>query len=82
MKLAYFGDIVGRAGRDALLDRLPGIRERLDLDFVVANGENAAGGFGISQDIANRLLQTGVDVISVGALTHSASVLDIGLDAA
>ncbi|MGE0665202.1 MAG: TIGR00282 family metallophosphoesterase [Sphingomonadales bacterium] len=66
MKFAYFGDIVGRAGRDALLDRLPGIRERLDLDFVVANGENAAGGFGISQDIANRLLQTGVDVITGG----------------
>ncbi len=62
MKLAYFGDIVGRAGRDALIDRLPGIRERLDLDFVVANGENAAGGFGISQDIANRLLQTGSSI--------------------
>jgi hypothetical protein len=62
----YFGDIVGRAGREALMDRLPEIRRRLDLDFVVVNGENAAGGFGINSDIANRLLQTGVDVITGG----------------
>ncbi|MBI1180023.1 MAG: TIGR00282 family metallophosphoesterase [Alphaproteobacteria bacterium] len=66
MRFVYFGDIVGRAGREALLDRLPGIRERLDLDFVVANGENSAGGFGITSDIANRLLQGGVDVLTGG----------------
>lgn len=66
MNFLYFGDIVGRAGREALMDRLPEIRRRLDLDFVVVNGENAAGGFGINSDIANRLLQTGVDVITGG----------------
>jgi len=66
VRFLFLGDIVGRSGRTALLDRLPDIRKRLDLDFVVANGENAAGGFGLNQDIANRLLQTGVDVLTGG----------------
>jgi metallophosphoesterase (TIGR00282 family) len=78
VRLLYLGDIVGRAGRDALVDRLPEIRDRLDLDFVVANGENAAGGFGITLEIANRLLQSGVDVLTGG--NHSWDQRDI-LDA-
>jgi calcineurin-like phosphoesterase len=49
MKVLFCGDVVGRAGRRALLDRLPKLRADLALDAVVVNGENAAGGFGITQ---------------------------------
>ena len=66
MKLLFLGDIVGRAGRRAVVDRLPELRERLDLDFVVINAENAAGGFGLTQDIANGLMQAGADVLTGG----------------
>ena len=48
MRLAFFGDVVGRSGRDGLADHLPGLKRRLALDFVVVNGENAAAGFGIT----------------------------------
>ena len=75
MKFLFIGDIVGRAGREAVMDRMPDIRDRLDLDFVVANGENAAGGFGITADIANGLMQAGVDVITGG--NHSWDQRDI-----
>ena len=44
MKVLFLGDIVGRSGREAVCNALPGLRQKLDLDFVVANGENAAGG--------------------------------------
>jgi 2',3'-cyclic-nucleotide 2'-phosphodiesterase len=50
----------------AVEERLPGLREELDLDFVVANGENAADGVGITPKLANRLLESGVDVITLG----------------
>ena len=75
MKLLFLGDIVGRSGRQAVIDQLPDIRARLDLDFVVANGENAAGGFGITRDIANSLFQSGVDVVTGG--NHSWDQKDI-----
>ncbi len=45
MRFLFLGDVVGRAGRKALLETLPGLRDRYKLDFVVVNGENAAGGF-------------------------------------
>jgi len=66
MRLAFFGDIVGRAGRLALLNRLAGLRTRLDLDFVVVNVENAAGGFGITAAIAEDFLTAGADVLTTG----------------
>ncbi|MEZ5895169.1 MAG: TIGR00282 family metallophosphoesterase [Parvularculaceae bacterium] len=66
MKIAIFGDVVGRAGRTALLDRLPGLRRRRDLDFVVVNAENAAGGFGVTKRIVEDLLEAGADVITTG----------------
>ena len=66
MRLLFCGDIVGRAGRDALKTHLPELRRNLKLDFVVANGENAAGGFGITAKICAELLDAGVDVISGG----------------
>ena len=66
MKLLFCGDLVGRSGRQALFDHLPGLRERLAIDFVIANGENAAGGFGITKKICEEVLAAGVDVISGG----------------
>ncbi len=66
MKLLFCGDLVGRSGRQALFDHLPGLRERLAIDFVIANGENAAGGFGITKKIGDEVLAAGVDVISGG----------------
>jgi len=66
MRFLYCGDIVGRAGREAVLDRLPDLRRAFDLDFVVANGENAAHGFGITAKICGELFEAGVDVITSG----------------
>lgn len=66
MNLLFCGDIVGRAGRRAVTDRLPGLRDSLALDFVVANGENAAAGFGITAKICGELHDSGVDVITTG----------------
>lgn len=66
MRLAFFGDIVGKAGRTALTERLADIRAALELDFVVANAENAAGGFGLTEKIAQDLLDSGVDCITLG----------------
>jgi metallophosphoesterase (TIGR00282 family) len=66
MRLLFLGDIVGRSGRHAVLDALPGLRRRWDLDCVVINGENAAGGFGITESICNDLLDAGADAITLG----------------
>ncbi|HYM31014.1 MAG TPA: TIGR00282 family metallophosphoesterase [Candidatus Cybelea sp.] len=66
MKLLYLGDIVGRSGREAVTGHLPELRRRYDLDFVVANGENAAGGFGITGKICEEFYALGVDVITTG----------------
>ncbi len=66
MRILFVGDIVGRAGRAALFERLPGIRERWRPDFVVVNGENAAGGFGLTQAIAEQFFAAGVDLVTMG----------------
>jgi metallophosphoesterase (TIGR00282 family) len=66
MRLLFLGDIVGRAGRIAVLDRLPGLRERWRLDCVVINGENSAGGFGITEAICDEILAAGADVVTLG----------------
>ena len=66
MRLIFLGDVVGRAGRLAVLDELPRLRERYRPDLVVVNGENAAGGFGITESICNALLDAGADVITTG----------------
>lgn len=66
MKILFLGDIVGRAGRTAVAEHLPDLRARLKLDFVIVNGENAAGGFGITQKICDQLFDLGVDVITTG----------------
>ena len=66
MRILFIGDVIGKPGRDVLAAELPGLRERLNLDFVIANGENAAGGFGITRNVANDLFATGVDVLTSG----------------
>jgi len=66
MNLLFLGDIVGRAGRDAVISRLPGLRQSLALDFVVVNGENAAAGFGITAKICRSFFDAGADVITTG----------------
>jgi metallophosphoesterase (TIGR00282 family) len=66
MRILFLGDIVGRSGRDAIARHLPGLRERLALDFVVGNGENAAHGFGITERQARELYESGLDCITTG----------------
>lgn len=66
MRLLFLGDIVGRAGRAAVLEALPDLRTRYAADFVVVNGENAAAGFGITEPILNELLDAGADVVTTG----------------
>ena len=66
MNILFCGDVVGSAGRAALSKYLPDLRRDLELDFVVVNGENAAGGFGITGAIAETLFDLSVDVITTG----------------
>lgn len=66
MNLLFLGDLVGRAGRDVVVERLPQLRRDLAIDFVVANVENAAGGFGITQKLAAELFAHGVDCATTG----------------
>jgi metallophosphoesterase (TIGR00282 family) len=65
-RILFCGDLVGPAGRRALLRVLPELRERHDPTFVVVNGENVAGGFGITPKLAEDLFAAGVDVITLG----------------
>lgn len=66
MRLLFLGDVVGRAGRQAVVARLPELRARYKLDFVAVNGENAAGGFGITEAICSDLIDAGADVVTLG----------------
>src|SRR5947207_14404809 len=66
MRILFIGDIVGRSGRAIVLERLPGLIRDWKLDFVAINGENAAGGFGITEAIYQDLLDAGGDVITGG----------------
>lgn len=66
MRLAFFGDVVGKSGRDVLVEELGAFRDRLKLDFVVVNAENAAGGFGITERTAIELFDAGADVLTLG----------------
>ncbi len=66
MKILFFGDIFGRSGRDALIKKLPYFKKKFNPDFILANGENASHGKGISQSICNNLFSAGIDVITGG----------------
>lgn len=66
MKLIFLGDVVGEPGRDTVRTAIPLLRERYKPDFFVVNGENAAGGNGITPKLAIDLMRAGVDVITLG----------------
>lgn len=66
LRILFLGDIVGEPGRKAVLSRLKGIREEEEIDFVIVNGENAAGGRGITPKIAIDLMRAGAAVITTG----------------
>jgi hypothetical protein len=66
MRILFIGDIVGRSGRAVVLKRVPELVREWKLDFVAANGENAAGGFGISEAIYGELVDAGIDVVTGG----------------
>ena len=70
MRLLFVGDVVGGLGRRTLGALLPELRERYQLDFVVANGENAAGYAGVTPKVADQLFALGVDVITLGNHTY------------
>ena len=66
MRILFIGDIVGRSGRTVLLERLPRLVRDWRLDFVAVNGENAAGGFGITEAIYQEFLDAGADAVTGG----------------
>ncbi len=70
VSILFVGDVVGGIGKRTLLALLPSLRARYAVDFVVVNGENAAGGVGITPKIARELLAAGVDVITLGNHTY------------
>ena len=66
MRIAFFGDVVGKPGRQAVGEHLPPLRAELRLDFVIVNAENAAGGFGLTEKIAEEFFAAGADVLTLG----------------
>jgi hypothetical protein len=66
MRLLFLGDVMGKAGRSALVERLPGLRADWGLDFVVVNGENASQGAGLTADHAKLLIAAGADCLTLG----------------
>ena len=66
MKILFVADVIGRGGRRALRELLPAAVESEGVDFVVANGENAAGGFGLTPSVARQILDAGVHVMTGG----------------
>ncbi|MCA0873214.1 TIGR00282 family metallophosphoesterase [Seohaeicola saemankumensis] len=66
MKCLFLGDVMGRAGRQAITEHLPRLRQEWRLDFVVVNGENATNGMGLSADHAKGLLEAGADCVTLG----------------
>src|SRR6202034_553672 len=66
MRILFIGDIVGRSGRTIVTERLPKLVRDWKLDLVVANGENAAGGFGITEAIYRELVEAGANAVTLG----------------
>src|SRR3954451_16867294 len=66
LTILFLGDIVGEPGRSAVISRLPELKQQHALDFIVVNGENAAGGRGITPKITIDLLRAGVSVVTTG----------------
>jgi calcineurin-like phosphoesterase len=66
LRILFVGDVVGRSGRAIVNQRLPGLIAGWKLDLVVINGENAAGGFGITETIFNEFVDAGADAVTLG----------------
>lgn len=66
MRILFVGDVVGRSGREAVAEYLPGLVKDWSLDLVVVNGENSAGGFGITEAIYQEFLEAGADAVTLG----------------
>jgi hypothetical protein len=66
MRILFLGDVLGRAGRNAVCRILPDLKDRQRIDFTIVNGENSAGGFGITEAICNDLIDAGADVVTTG----------------
>src|SRR5512136_745406 len=66
MQILFIGDIVGRPGRRAVRELLPGLLKEHGVDLVIANGENAAAGFGITRDTVDELLECGIHLLTTG----------------
>lgn len=66
MNILFIGDIVGRSGRRAVREYLPELKSEKNIDLVIANGENAAGGFGITEKVAAELYSYGIDILTMG----------------
>lgn len=66
MNILFIGDIVGKPGRETVKTLLPGLKKEFDLEFIIANGENAAGGSGITPNVAKELFSYGIDVLTSG----------------
>jgi metallophosphoesterase (TIGR00282 family) len=66
MRILFVGDVVGRSGRTIVCERLPALIRDWKLDLVVVNGENAAGGFGITETIYGELIDAGADAVTLG----------------
>lgn len=80
MKILFIGDVVGRCGRVCVGECVPELRRREAIDFVVANGENAAGGLGATPKVIAELLNKGVDAITLGNHTWRKKELAVALD--
>ncbi len=66
MKILFFGDVMGRAGRDAVCKHMPSLRAEYGADFILVNGENSAAGYGMTPTIANEFLASGIDALTTG----------------
>lgn len=78
MKILFIGDIVGKPGREAVKNLLPGLAKEHNLDFVIANAENSAGGSGITSKTAEQLFEYGVDVLTSGDhIWKKAAIFDL-----
>lgn len=81
LKVLFIGDVVGRPGRSWLKENLSGLRETLEIDLVVANGENAAAGAGITRKLAEELLGAGIDGLTLGDHTWDQRGFENEIDA-
>ncbi|MDD4877079.1 MAG: YmdB family metallophosphoesterase, partial [Dehalococcoidales bacterium] len=66
MLILAIGDIIGKPGRQAIQELLPDLRQQYQLDLVIANGENTAGGIGLTSNTARELFDAGVDILTSG----------------